>query len=356
MAEPTIRNATVADLPSMLSVIEASFPHWPAFAIDVPPLDHLTWKLGLGGVADCAKHTVVELDGQVIGSRLRWFGRVRVGDREYTTENGADLSVHPDFQGRGISRLLAAYRDAQFAENGHLGFGTPSNSPQVLHINDAPETLRPLTIWRRHHRARGFARAQLAAGGIGQLARTLWRAAASRRRARSRPTEAMTITLLDRFDDRTDQLWHAARADFEVATVRTAEYLNWRYRDPRGGRTVVLASLEGDRCLGYLVLKADGDAATIPDLLAHPDHPDLAERLLAEGVRRIGEQGCTTTVSWLPPGHPYEQALRRAGFIEAGSAVYDLASPPDGGPPEPAAILRDPASRFHVTLGDFDFV
>ena len=356
MGQPTIRQATIGDLPEMLRIIQLSFPSWPRAEIEVPPIDHLTWKLGRDAAADVGDHTVVEIDGRIVASRLRWFGRVKVGDTEYVTENGADLAVDPEYRGRGISRLLAAYRNEQFKRNQHIGFGTPSNSAQVLHINVTPEVLRPLTVWTGHHSARRFARAHHSAGGIRQLLRASGSVIARRRAKRPRPDAGPgTVSVLDRFDARTDQLWQLASAPFEVSTVRTAGYLNWRYRDARGGPTIVLAAIDRDRCLGYAVFRQSGDRATMPDLLVDPAEPGVAGRLLVAGSDRMRERGCTEVTCWLPPGHAYEDALRRSGFIAAATSWYDFANPPFEGPPAIVPTLRNPASRFHITLGDFDF-
>ena len=66
--------------------------------------------------------------------------------------------------------------------------------------------------------------------------------------------------------------------------------------------------------------------------------------------------GCTTTACWLPPGHQYEAALRDLGFVVGSSALFSFADESTMlAPPAAARLIDDPACRFHVTLGDFDF-
>ncbi len=60
------------------------------------------------------------------------------------------------------------------------------------------------------------------------------------------------------------------------------EYLNWRYSDRRGGDYILKEAIEGERALGYVVLRVNGYQEKYPvgyivDLLALPGrYPDYA--------------------------------------------------------------------------------
>jgi len=357
MTELKIRPAIAADLPEMLRVITSSFSPWPQFKTGVSALDHLTWKLGPGGIDDIGEHTVVELDGRVVASRLRWISHAQVAGQEFVTEMGADLAVDPAYQGRGIAREMTTYREAWEEDHGHLNFGTPTQHMLRDRGDEEARHFHLLTVWQRYS---GIGALVAARPRRRAVARVLGAAARTTRaiaRRSPRTGRSVTITDLDRFDSATDRLWERAREQFDIAAVRTAPYLNWRHCDARGGATTVLAAMEGQRCLGYAVSKPAENVANVVDLLADPDRLDVIEPLLAAAAGRMKARGCGTLACWLPPGHVYESALRASGFVATGEGAFTFANGQRlSGPPEVAALAVHPATRYHVTLGDFDFV
>lgn len=360
MGEPFSRVATLADLPAMLDVIEAAFPSWPSFEIAASRAEHLHWKLGPEGDAAIGEQIVVELDGRVVAVRLAWSADAQVGSSRCRWENSADMAVHPDFQGLGISRMLNAARLDRLIENGNLSFGAVSPNPQVRHMDQTAWELRPLTVWTRNRSVRSFAATQYRSGGLAQLARAAL-AFTRQRRVRGVAEAELPggeISELDRFDGRTDALWEGARGDFDIVTERTAGYLNWRHRDPRGGETLALSAQSPERALGYAVFKADGGMVKIVDLLVEPGRTAVAAALLVAGVRRFVGAGYQQFVCWLPASHPYDAALRGAGFIATGTDHYIFATRAEQGPRPPAmqTLLDQPSTRFHVTMSDFDFM
>ncbi len=358
MGDPTARAATLADLPGMLEVIEAAFPTWPPMEVPASNAEHLRWKLGPGGDAAIGEHILVELDGRVVAVRLKWSGDAQVGSEQYTWEQSADMAVHPDFQGRGISRVLSELRDRGFKEHGTVGLGTRSHHAAVQHMDGPRRNQRPLTVWTRQRTARAFVAAHRRAGGVRQVASALGGVLRQRRvRGRAELEIARgSVAVLDRFDEATDALWAEARGEFEVGTHRLAERQNWRHLDARGGRTVVLALADDARCLGYAVFKPNGGVVNVVDVLAAPGRTAVVAALLDAGVHCLGAEGYTRFASWLPSGHAYEAGFRGAGFLETGQRAYGFANQLyDDGPPEAQRLLREPGTRFHITMSDFDY-
>lgn len=356
--QPVARAATIDDLPGMLDVIEAAFPVWPPIEVDTSNAEHLRWKLGPDGEAAIGEHILVELDGRVVAVRLKWAGAAQLGDADYSWETSADMAVHPDFQGRGIARVLSELRDRGFEENGTVGFATESQNAAARHMDGPPRNERPLTVWTRQRTAQRFAVTHYRAGGLRQLASALTGVLRQRRIRGPAGTEIGLgrVERLERFDAGTDALWAEARHEFDMASHREAHYLNWRHLDPRGGETVTLTLRDADRCLGYVVFKPAGRAVNVVDLLAVPSGTGVVAALLSAGVDRFGAEGCSAFTSWLPRGHAYQAGFRRAGFIESGVQPFRFATQLlDRGPAEARRLLIDPASRFHVTMSDFDY-
>jgi GNAT superfamily N-acetyltransferase/predicted nucleic acid-binding protein len=361
--EPIFRRCGANDATVILSVIESAFERWPLFEIDVPAIDHLRWKMTPSDGLRPDMHAVIELDGDVAAVQLRWQSFVHVGDRQYLADFGADLSVHPSAQGRGLGRILRAREDERLFGQPVVGVDTSPTNERVAHMqSDGGAIQRPLLVWARALGLRSFVGVHLANGNrqlttatiraTAQLVRSRLRSL-GRRRHHTHPKRR--IESVTAFDDRVTALWETVRHEYQFARVRDAAWLNWRYLDPRAGRISVYAMTEGDRLLGYAALRRSGTRGSVLDLVTAADADGAGAELLARGVSDLREEGCTLVDCWLPPGHREESALRAAGFLPTGGArAFEVYRDRNAGIPELLEVAADPLSAIHVMAGDFD--
>jgi hypothetical protein len=171
----------------------------------------------------------------------------------------------------------------------------------------------------------------------------------------ARPAIGPTVRRLDRFDRRFAVFVEKAASVFEVAVERTPEYLNWRYRDPRGGRWAVDAVEEEGSIVGYAAWKVEAGRGLLGDLLAVPDRFDVVAALVDAAVAGAEAEGAASVLCWLPARHPYRRVLRECGFVSRAAGVTHLVRP-ECLSAEAAAILAAPSARIHFTIGDSDFV
>jgi hypothetical protein len=359
---PSFRQATLGDAPAILELLEASFERWPGFDIPVPAMDHLLWKMQPPGIEP--NHTVGEVDGQIVALELRWMGPALLDGREVVTNDGVDMAVHPDWQGRRFSRLI---NDApsRLPQPGDLGIDTPSRNPRLVnstYIGDRNLTERFVNTWVLSFALRTMLAVDFRTGGLSQMLRRLPRIAErtlrKRRTGEVRVATGYAIDELQDFDQRANVLWEAACDRFDVARLRRASYLNWRYADPRSGNSLILGALRDQALVGYVVFRLSGDIAVLADILTHPAH-DVGPMLVATGVARMRALGSQQITAWLAPEHPDEPALKSAGFLNINRPVtVQLDEPPGRTGMTGIDIERfdDPGLRMHVTAGDFDFV
>jgi len=350
--EPVLREATPQDLPAMIAVIERAFDHWPAFDVDVPPIEHLRWKTAPhDGLAP--RHLVAEIDQRIVAVRLRWESRIQIGPQEYVSETGADFAVDPEFQGRGLSRLLSSAVHDALVANPRPGFGTLSNAPQVQHMNEPGLLERTLTVWHRAFTPRAHAAVHFREGGLGQLGRLAATAASSR--LPSRHHASTRIELIGRFDERTDALWERARRSWDVITSRHSSYLNWRFERPASGNGDVLLLADGDRASAYAVLRYSAGQAALVDLLWDREERGALRTIVQAALARARNAGATGLDCALPAGHTAEGELRHAGFAVVGEQTMLLGSHDSGeNPPEAIDLMADRSRSMHLTMSDFD--
>jgi len=354
------RPADLDDAPAMLRVIEAAFSDWPSVETDVAPIEFLQWKMSSPYVVP-GQHSVVEHDGEIVVVKPRWVARAQLYGKQHVTDAGCDFAVLPAFRERGLSRLLNDYEDQGLRPSGRLFLGLGSKAPEVEHMSlqhsaQIGHVGLPLRVWVRPLRARSHLSTALRGGGIRRALPALVRALTDRGAARGRSEDVSSVVEFDRFDERADALWNATHDHFDFATIRNAEYLNWRYADRRAGRRTLLARYEGDELLAYTVLQPNGDVLELSDWLVHPAHERAGIEVFQHCVEIGRARGASLLVAWLPPGHWDEPALAAAGFAVTRETLEVRHKPPRGvDAPEELAQLARLDMREHVTLGDFDF-
>lgn len=353
-AEPLLRDATVDDAPAILEVIRAAFPDWPPIELNVTPLEHLRWKMSADAELD-PKHTVVVLDERVVGAHLRWRNRVLVAGREFKAGSPADISIHPDVQGRGLGRRMDGHIHEALVADPQVPISMLSNAPEIRHMNWPDYVLRPVTNWYLPFRLLTYLSVHLRDGGPRQLVRSLSR----RRQPRTHAQRSTTtrVEQLDRFDERTDALWESARGAFDIILSRRQHYLNWRFARGGSSNLRILGLIRAERLIGYTVVRRSWGAGQILDLLWEPTEPGAFARLIDAAVAQLRASGARDATCWLPTGHRGEPAMLAAGFARSGEQALLCGSPSSGeSPPEALAVLGDPARTMHVTMSDFDHV
>lgn len=144
---------------------------------------------------------------------------------------------------------------------------------------------------------------------------------------------------------------------FDEITLRTmgfpmywcphnAEWLNWRYLDHPVERYEAFALVEGDRPVGYAVIRLAGDEATLSEFAAAPGH---APALMAGSLRVAREAGCAWVNFFAPPCWRHWPVFRRAGFLRYTTKNYldakDLADP----------AASESMDAWQITPGDRDY-
>jgi hypothetical protein len=253
--------------------------------------------------------------------------------------------------------LISSTDRIRLAEDRHIGFDSPSKQPGVRHMEPEDLVVGSVRHWTRPLSFRSTIRDQLRLTGLRGLTIQAGRSLVARGRRRSLPPMPGTVSTISRFDDRVDDLYERAGMAFDVLTVRTSRYLNWRHCDARaGGDTTNLGCFDRDgRLIGYAVFKRASDRCSLVDLLIDPVHRAAGYHLLDVGIRRMQSTGVGSIGCWLSPEHPDEPALSAMGFLDAGPQQLNFGSPAFSAPAA-LAILGDGTSRQHITMSDFDFV
>lgn len=98
-----------------------------------------------------------------------------------------------------------------------------------------------------------------------------------------------------------------------VRTVRSAEYLNWRYFATSAPCHEMLTARRAGKLIGYVVSARGADDARIVDLCSI-EEPGIIARLLFGAVERLRGQGAAAISLNAGRAHPWSNLFERAGF------------------------------------------
>jgi hypothetical protein len=147
-----------------------------------------------------------------------------------------------------------------------------------------------------------------------------------------------------------DALWERAREGLDVALVRDASFLRWRFAANPDDRYRAVGFFDGGLLRGYAVWKRYGDEVQVVDLLTD-GHPDAPRELAAGLAAAAAETGAAAVSMWLGAAHPVHRALEKLGFRNAEPITYMgvVTVRPDA----PADLLHD-YFRWYATRADSD--
>jgi GNAT superfamily N-acetyltransferase len=129
-----------------------------------------------------------------------------------------------------------------------------------------------------------------------------------------------------------------------ICVLRTADYLNWRYRRHPAQSYEMWTARQNGKLRGYLILHVNGEDGTIDDLLAESD--PVTGALLAEATALARQRGLhTLDAPWLAT-HSGGQILEQSGFQARESHPAVLLAPAQPGQPAPEA------NHWYLTGGD----
>jgi hypothetical protein len=127
--------------------------------------------------------------------------------------------------------------------------------------------------------------------------------------------------------DEFSALARGAASRYGLCVARSADYMDWRYRDnPIQSHQILAARFDGGLA-AYAVLTREGESATIVDLFGVAD-PAVILALVGQALAILWEQGCSTVSTSLPSWHPVGRWLRRLGFRPRETAAVTLYAPP----------------------------
>ncbi len=221
-----VRMYRADDKQQSLDLMTAVSGHEPDRAMWEWYIERNPYGANMGWVADdhgkvVGRYGMIPLELQVQGKRM-------------PVAQAVEIMTHPDYRRQGMFPAMASQVFADLPGMGiHFAIGFPNDAARPGHqkfgwkeLGWIQASVRPIdagVVARRYFKnPRVAALAGLAANIYLKLLFD-WRKPGNLGKVRSQ--------LIDRFDDRFDELWRRVGERYPIALVRDSRYLNWRYVD-----------------------------------------------------------------------------------------------------------------------------
>ena len=357
--EVHFRDFRPGDEEQIVALYDAAFGEYYPATKSVDDLDYLRWFIEPHD-SHQTRIIIAEVGTRIANSTGRLYRPIKVGQRTlHGRGGGLGGATHPDFQRKGIYAARSEWSRA--TEDPAVAVGLSRRRAVIHRLRDNPVAshgrIGVYLYVQRPWRAASARKAGLAVlNALPATGMALW----SRLRSRVGPRGArnVTVSTLPAFDERYGPFLERASAAWDVIPMRSVEYLNWRFCDPRAGGFVVRAAEQGDTLLGYAVLHRLEGRGHIMDLLALPDRLDVVRTLIDDAIQHLDDAGTHSVECWMLREQPYARVLRQAGFVllQGRSAEEDsqIAWEGPGLTAEDRALLMSADARVHLVRRDFD--
>ena len=297
---------------------------------------------------------VVADGARIAGTLGRMPVRFSVKGRPILVCYAHDLFVDPDYRGRGLAQKLVdevprrseCPTGALWMAGSSYAMGQKGGWKTMTPARAQMRILDPTVLLARRMPAP-------LAGIAGEALRGLLAAVSVD--AWSPAPLGYTAEEVDRFGPEADSLWAEVSPLLEVAAVRDAAYLCWRFERAPNTRYTKLVARRNGKMRGYLALRfpeggRTGSVAAAVDFLARPDEPEAITALLRKALTLARNSGAAGLLAFTTY-EPFRRRLTRLGFLRVPHlqtfVLHNFAGHPD------EALLSDTA-HWYLTFADSD--
>jgi GNAT superfamily N-acetyltransferase len=328
------RPFTSTDEPRVLDLLRASLGGGPA---GERTAEYFRWK-HLRSPFGASALFVAEADGDIVGLRafMRWRFRTKDGDLDAV--RAVDTATDPAFRGRGVFTQLHRYGLEALRGQARLVFNTPNDQSLPGNLKMGASVVGGVPVWIRVRRALSFA------GSIRSRALHV-----SPNRPRPEVNAPRVAEALDH-EEAVSVLLEGIELDRRITTARSIDYLRWRYEHAHGldYRAVWEGGASRIRGLAIFRVRPRGRLweSTISELIAPPDEPGVARRLMRNVIRCAAVDHLTCSFT---PGSAALRTARRLGFIRSPQTMTFVVNPLQNVGPDPTRL-----ESWALSLGDLE--
>jgi len=358
-----VRPYRTGDDEEIVKVLKLGFKGWPHFDLSCSSLEHWRWKYLDNPVGEPLV-TVIALGDMVIGVRHSIPQNIKIVDGIYPCTCSGDMVVHPEFRGQGLSTKMWKYNMEFRKKFGFtLSYWVTSNPVMIgsykgrrpdfphqivnlVRIRDIDLQLRAMPLQNAWFMKLGYRTVKL----LNDVRRNF--------NGSKVKSSGLNISRVRSFDSRIDEFSKCITGHHDYIVLRSMEYLNWRYCDPRAGDFVVKLAEEDGLIKGYSVLRInryreDYPVGFVVDLITLPNRLDVADSLVVDAIKYFDMEDINIINYQVVKNHHNERIFKNNGFLDSRIKLHIFCHP-IGVTEEFNELTESPSSKICYSYGDID--
>jgi len=268
---------------------------------------------------------LAEADNKIIGHVAHVPIRMKIGNQESLGAIGVDSMTHPDYQRKGILKILQEKIFESSVEQG-ICFSVGTCLSHIMPIYKRLQFIEiceqhllvKVTSWgmllKRRFRIPYF---------LGNMFDNIWGLITTH--TSSTESSNIEIDQVFTFEKSINDFWQKASLQKEIMVVRDMEYLNWRYFEKPGEDYRVFVAKRDEDIVGYMVLKLeniDPTRGVIVDLFTLTNNDIVIKELIRKSIAYFKENGVLIISCFMLPDTQCYQILKKLGFIRWNSDLH----------------------------------
>jgi uncharacterized protein YfkK (UPF0435 family) len=360
------RSYQFGDEEQIVRLLKLVFKDWPKYHIKGTAVDHWIWKF-IDLPTKYNKIVVAEHDDMIIGLCSGISYKIKIGEKTFIGQKGADAAVHPDYRGMGVFSRIDKLKHKMLRDIGYnISYSVTSN-PILIERSKKRNIERPfphpiLYLVRipdidKHLKYNEYDRPDTVLK-YGYLCTRILNRLEPKKIIKKQ--SEFKVSEVAAFGVEINKFWEEVKTGYDFIVEKTMDYLNWRYCDPRGGFYKILLAEDNDNVIGYIVYKVNRFREEYPrgnimEALALPDREDVIEALVQEVIARFDLLNVNIVHAQIIKGHPYQAILKRHGFVDSRVKPYLTYRPVALGE-ELEKFVKASPERLNYQYGESDSV
>ena len=261
-------------------------------------------------------------DGKIAGQYPMIFANLKVGDNTVKVGQNIELMTHPDYRKQGMFLTLEKKALEEAAKKGtYITIGFPNAAAYPGHIKTGWFDIGSSDIGFKPFNLEKMIKSSSQKTFTKKLYTFFGKAIVKLfyREKKTKVADNIIISEITSFDDRIDELWKEISDKYEITTIRSKDFLNWRYiKTPDVKYTIYIAE-QNDNLQGYVVLRCFDENEVkigyIYDIFTPKDRHEIAYSLIKKSMEFFKSKNADLALILMVADKDFCKLFKKKGFI-----------------------------------------
>jgi hypothetical protein len=340
----------------IVSLLDKVFDGWPKLDLLVSNLEYWRWKHKPSMIYDNTIAVGVNEANEIVGCNHRPLVKAKIGEEEILMQHGVDLAVHPNYRRMGMSNKTRHTLPMSYVRYG----STVNPIVKNTRLNQGIRFQSPIYIYKKISDYTKY-KEKNSVNRLWLYRHNLQEKIDSIKKGRKKESKYNPV-LVEKFDMRINDFWNYIKQNYDFSIKKDMEYLNWRYRDSRGGEYKAFIVEDEDIILGYGVARINrynpsNPVGSIVELVTKYDDVEVSDSLIFEIDRLFDKEGVNERNIWVVKDSRLAKIISGNGYVNTYWDIFIHFNNNDGSQKEKLELLMNAKpDRINFHMGDTDAI